>query len=210
MNKNALIWGADGGIGQALTRHLLEEGWQVVTVGRHTERLEGLGGVVIEAEISDPFSVQTAVAAISQEVDEVDLWAYAIGDISAAPVSQMALNDWRRILDANLNGAFLATHYSLPLLAQEGHLFYLGAISERMRLPGLSAYAAAKAGIEAFAEVVRKETRKRVSVVRPAAVDTPLWAKSPFKLPAHHLTPQDVAVRILQAYHAGEKGNLDL
>lgn len=210
MTKNALIWGADGGIGQGLARYLLEDGWRVVTVGRHTERLEGLGSVVIEAEISDPFSVQTAVTAISQEVVDVDLWTYAIGDISAAPVSQMALNDWRRILDANLNGAFLATQYSLPLLAQEAHLFYLGAISERMRLPGLSAYAAAKAGIEAFAEVVRKETRKRVSVVRPAAVDTPLWAKSPFKLPTHHLSPQDVAARILQAYQAGEKGNLDL
>lgn len=210
MTKNALIWGADGGIGQAVARNLLVQGWQVVTVGRHTERLEELGGVAVEAEISDPFAVQTAVAAISQEVDEVDLWVYTIGDITSAPVSQMALNDWRRILDANLNGAFLATHYSLPLLAADAHLFYLGAISERMRLPGLSAYAAAKAGIEAFAEVVRKETRKRVSVVRPAAVDTPLWAKSPFKLPAHHLTPQDVAARILQAYQSGEKGNLDL
>jgi NAD(P)-dependent dehydrogenase (short-subunit alcohol dehydrogenase family) len=210
MSKNALIWGADGGIGQAVARNLLEQGWQVVTVGRHIERMEALGGVVIEAEISDTFSVQTAVAAISQEVDEIDLWVYAIGDITSAPVSQMTLNNWRRILDANLNGAFLATHYSLPLLAQEAHLFYLGAISERMRLPGLSAYAAAKAGIEAFAEVVRKETRKRVSVVRPAAVDTPLWAKSPFKLPTHHLSPQDVAARILQAYQSGEKGNLDL
>jgi NAD(P)-dependent dehydrogenase (short-subunit alcohol dehydrogenase family) len=114
-------------------------------------------------------------------------------------------------LDANLNGAYLAIHYSLPLLAPQAHIFFLGAISERMRLPRLSAYAAAKAGLEAFAEALRKEQRKRrVTVVRPVAVDTPFWDKVPFNLPPHPLQPDDVAQRILAAYHERHKGPLDL
>jgi NAD(P)-dependent dehydrogenase (short-subunit alcohol dehydrogenase family) len=122
----------------------------------------------------------------------------------------MSPQDWRRIMDANLTGAFLATQYSWPMLAQEAHLFYLGAMSDRLRLPGLGAYVASKAGLEAFAEVVRKESRRKVTVVRPAAVDTPLWQKSPFKLPPSHLSPEQVANRIYQAYQEGTVGNLDL
>jgi NAD(P)-dependent dehydrogenase (short-subunit alcohol dehydrogenase family) len=213
MTNNALIWGADGGIGGAIAHLLLDQGWNVALTGRHPERLDGLhklGGIAVDAQVGDPFSVQQAVTAISQELEDVKLWVYAVGDITSAPVGQMTVNDWGRILDANLNGAFLTTHYSQPLLAEDAHLFYIGAVSERMRLPGLGAYAAAKAGLEALGEVVRKETRKRVTVVRPVAVDTPLWKKSPFKLPAHHLTSGEVAARILRAYQAGEKGTLDL
>jgi NAD(P)-dependent dehydrogenase (short-subunit alcohol dehydrogenase family) len=208
--ENALIWGADGGIGQAVARLLIDQGWKVVLAGRHVERLEGLGGVVVEAEVGDPFSIQTALAAVSQEVDEIQLWVYAVGDIASLPVQRMAPPDWRRILDANLTGAFLATQYSSPLLAQQAHLFYLGAVHERLRQPGLSAYAAAKAGLEAFADVVRKEIRRRVTVVRPSAVDTPLWRKTPFKLPPRPLSPAEVAARIWQAYQEGTEGNLDL
>lgn len=207
--ESALIWGADGGIGQAVAQRLIDQGWKAILAGRHIERFDGLGGVAVEAELADPFSVQTALAAISQEVDEIQLWVYAAGDITSSPVERIALQDWRRILDANLTGAFLATQHSWPLLAKQAHLFYLGAVHERLRQPGLGAYAAAKAGLEAFAEVVRKESRRRVTVVRPSAVDTPLWKKTPFKLPPRPLSPADVAARIWQAYQDGVEGNLD-
>jgi NAD(P)-dependent dehydrogenase (short-subunit alcohol dehydrogenase family) len=208
--ENALIWGADGGIGQAVARRLVDQGWKVILAGRHVERFEGLGGVPVEAEVGDPFSMQAALTAISQEVDEIQLWVYAVGDITSAPVAGMSLPDWRRILDANLTGAFLATQQSWPLLAKQAHLFYLGALHERLRQPGMGAYAAAKAGLEAFAEVVRKESRRRVTVIRPSAVETPLWKKTPFKLPPRPLSPADVANRIWQAYQEGTESNLDL
>jgi hypothetical protein len=47
--------------------------------------------------------------------------------------------DWQRIIQANLTGAFLTTHFSWPVLSEKTHLFYLEAISECMRLPGFSA-----------------------------------------------------------------------
>ena len=115
------------------------------------------------------------------------------------------------LTDANLTGAFLTTRYSLPLLAPDAHLVYLGAISERLRLPGLSAYAAAKAGLEALAETLAKEERKRrVTVVRPAAVDTPLWEKVPLRLPAGALTADALARQIIEAHQDGHKGTLDI
>lgn len=206
-----MIWGAAGGIGRALTEMLRDAGWQVIAVARDASELDAAVDVPIEADISDAFAVQSAVQAASFEVDEVDLWLYAAGDIVSAKVSEIGPGDWRRILDANLSGAYLATHFSLPLLAADAHVFYLGAISERLRLPGLSAYAAAKAGLEAFADALRKEQRgRRVTVVRPGAVATSFWDKVPMRLPKDAATPEKVAGRILQAYVDGQSGTLDL
>lgn len=206
-----MIWGANGGIGRALVQRLAADGWTVLAVARQAGYLETLTPYVFEADVGKPHDVQRAVLAASQEGGPVDLWVYTVGDITSIPISAMEPATWQRILDANLTGAFNAVHFSLPLLAPEAHLFLLGAMSERMRMPGLSAYAAAKAGLEAFGEALRKEARKqKVSVVRPGAVNTSFWAKVPFSMPASALAPETVADRILGAYAEGHKGTLDL
>jgi NAD(P)-dependent dehydrogenase (short-subunit alcohol dehydrogenase family) len=208
--KTALVWGANGEIGRAILKKLMEEKWKTLAAGRNPEVIQGLSDLVYEVDLDKDFSVQSAVAAISQDVSQVDLFIYAAGDITSQRIQEQKPQDWLRILDANLNGAFLTTHYSWPLLAPEAHLFFLGAISERMRLPGLAAYAAAKAGLEAFGEVLRKESRRKVSVVRPSAVDTHFWQKVPFKLPPNPLKTDEVAARIYQAYSEGHQGLLDI
>jgi 3-oxoacyl-[acyl-carrier protein] reductase len=210
MSKTAMIWGASGGIGRALVSRLRAEGWRVLAMSRHTAELGDLTPHLFEANVADAEAVERAIAAASQEVAQVDLWIYAAGDIDANKVSEASPDAWQRILDANLTGAYLATHYSLPLLAPDAHLLFLGALSERLRLPRLSAYAAAKAGLEAFVEVLGKEERKRrVTLIRPVAVDTPLWDKSPFKLPPGALSPDEAAERILAAYRDDQRGVLD-
>ena len=207
----AMVWGAAGGIGRALVDELLSREWTVVAVSRDEDALAARVACSLRADVADPFSVQRAVQAAAHEVDEIALWVYAAGDIVAAPVEEMAPAVWGRILSANLTGAYQATHYSLPLLAPDAHLIFIGAISERLRLPGLSAYAAAKAGLEAFAEALRKEQRRRrVTIVRPAAVATPLWDKVPLRLPKDAPPPSKVAGRILAAYDEGHSGVLDL
>ena len=204
----AMVWGASGGIGRALVDRLMADGWTVVALLRHPAEL---ASDVIEADVADLHSVESALAEARDVVSTVDLWIYAVGDITSVRVADMSPDTWRRILDANLTGAYLAVHYSLPLLADDAHIVFLGAVSERMRLPGLSAYAAAKAGLEAFATALGKEERKRrVTVVRPGAVDTAIWQKVPFNLPRHALKPEAVAERIVAAYEEGHKGMLDL
>lgn len=209
--SSALIFGASGGVGRALAQQLQAKGWTVGAVSRHPHDLAELTEFRYEADVADEFAVQRAVYSAAQELPAIDLWVYAVGDILFSPVAEMKPEAWKRILDANLTGAYLATHYSLPLLADQAHLMYIGAYSEKLRLPGLSAYAAAKAGLEAFAAALAKEQRKlRVTVVRPGAVDTSLWSKTPMRPPRNALTPEALAERILAAHEAGASGVLDL
>lgn len=209
--STAMVWGANGGIGRALVDELIAKDWTVVAVSRNEDALHGIATHSFHAEVGDPFSVQRAVQGAAFEVNAVDLWVYSVGDIVAAPVADMDSATWQRILASNLTGAYLTAHASLPLLSPTAHMVFVGAVSERLRLPGLSAYAAAKAGLEAFAETLRKEQRqRRVTIVRPSAVATPLWDKVPLRMPKDAAPPGKVAARILAAYSDGHSGVLDL
>lgn len=96
-------------------------------------------------------------------------------------------------------------------MTADAHIVFLGAVSERLRLPGLAAYASAKAGLEAFAEVLRKEQRRRrVTLVRPKAVDTPLWEKVPFSVPHGAMSPERLVESVVQANQDGHSGVLNL
>lgn len=211
MNKTAMIWGATGGIGRAIAAELRQNGWTTVAVCRQPEQMEGLVDHAFAADVSREFEVQTAVRATSLELDQIDLWIYAVGDIETTAVADLDTASWQRQLDANLTGPFLATKHSLPLLAADAHLVYLGAVSERLKLPKFAAYVAAKAGLEAFVASLQKELRgKKITLVRPGAVATPFWDKLPLRLPKDAAPPEKVAKRILAAYEEGHSGQLDL
>lgn len=207
---NVLIWGAAGGIGRALAEIFVTKGHTVVAVARSWQGLEAVTPHVVTSDVTKPEEVAAAVERAAEEAAPFDVFLYAVGDILSTKVAEMSLEDWRRILDANLTGVYLATRAAMPYLSPRAHLFLLGAQHERLRLPGLGAYAAAKAGLEALAEVIRKETRRPLTVVRPQAVRTPLWNKVPFRIPANALSPQQVAQTILQAWEEGREGILDL
>lgn len=211
MEKKALIFGATGAIGNAILQKLGEERWTTIAVGRNASSIQKCADFTFDATFEDPIQLEHTAYLISQEQNDIDLWVYAAGDILSKKISNMDPGEWDRILMANLTGAFYSIHYCLPLLNEDAHIFFIGAISERLQLPGLSAYAAAKSGLEAFATSLRKEQRKkRVTVVRPGAVKTSFWDKVPMKLPSDAASPAKVAQKILEAYQQGQQGFLDL
>lgn len=134
-----------------------------------------------------------------------------MGAIRPAPTAATTDLDWNRVIGANLTGAFLATKYSLPLLAESARIICLGAISERLRLPGFSSYAAAEAGLEAFVAAFAKEERsKSILLVRPGAVATPFWSELPIHLPRNAMQPSQLGRSILDAAETGQTGVLDI
>lgn len=210
--KNALIWGASGGIGRAITQALTADGWTTIAIGRDETKLPNEATHTVELlNVGDDYAVRSAVMEANYAAEHIQLWVYTVGDIAAAKTDEMDSTTWNRIMEANLTGAYLAAHHSLPLLTENAHLFFIGAIDERLRLPGLSAYAAAKAGLQAFTDAFRKEQRKKkVTLFRPGAVATPLWEKVPMKQPKDAMTPEKLATKLLETYQTQKTGTIDL
>jgi NAD(P)-dependent dehydrogenase (short-subunit alcohol dehydrogenase family) len=208
--KHALVWGAAGGIGKALTRKLVDQGYTVVAISRHPVEMKALTPHSIATDVTNPSQVRAAAYQARTVSETFELFAYTAGDIASIKTEDMKVKDWERLLGANLTGAYLTVQASLPLLIPEAKLFFMGAVHERMRLPGLGVYAAAKAGLEAFAESLRRETRLKVLIARPGAVNTALWEKVPFSLPKNALEPEDFAERVLAALDEGQNGLLEL
>ncbi len=210
--QNAVIWGANGGIGRALVNMLKQSGWNVLAVARDPHRLDDLDVPTFDADVAREDEVAAAALWAAREVGEVSLWVYAVGDILAKNAAEMTKGEWARIMAANVGGAQLAVQHSLPLIATGGHMVFIGAYVERIMLPRLGAYAAAKAALEAYTQVLAKELRdKRITLVRAPAVATPFWEKVPFRPPKQGTLPaESVAEAILRAHHEGQKGTLDL
>jgi NAD(P)-dependent dehydrogenase (short-subunit alcohol dehydrogenase family) len=212
-----LLVGADSTIGQAVAKAFLEDDWRVCAIGRHQERFtDGVQWVYTVDDVVDISQMMQAAQALEAYLQSlgghsIDVMVYTVGDIAVQKVHEMPLETWQRVLNANLTGAFVATQAFSRLLSAEPHLFYLGALSEKLILPGLSAYATAKAGLEIWAQVLAKEQpRWKVTVVRPAAVATRFWERVPFRMPAKVLQPEDVALRILETYYSEPKSVLDI
>ena len=209
--KKAIVWGSEGGIGSAIVDKLIAEGMEVATVSRVLNPYRDGVSWSFEADFSRVEDVDKIAQELESEVGQIDLMVYAAGDIASQKVSEADPERWNQIIDNNLNGVFHSLRASLPVMSEESHIFILGAVSERLQLPGLSAYVAAKAGLEAMVVSLAKEERKKkITLVRPGAVSTPLWDKVPFNEPAHTYQPEQVAERIWKAFQEGESGQVDL
>ena len=72
--KTAMVWGAGGGIGTAVTQQLISAGWQVAALGRGVEQWEGVATCAIEVQdTADDAAVRRAVREATYELDRVDL-----------------------------------------------------------------------------------------------------------------------------------------
>ena len=208
---NVLIWGASGGIGQALVRLFKQEGWRVFAAARDVSRIPDGADFTYRFDALMPGTINETQILIAQDSQGLGLVVYAVGDLRPDLLKNTDLDDWSAVLQTNLTGAFLAASKSLYLLNDGGHMMFLGAYVDHVMLPKVAAYAVAKAGLETMVSVLRKENRKhKFSVVRPGAVDTPFWNKTPFKKPVDAKSPEGVAKAILVHYLAGENSDLNL
>ncbi|NDJ60598.1 MAG: SDR family NAD(P)-dependent oxidoreductase [Chloroflexi bacterium] len=207
----AIIWGASGGIGGALVRLLKQHEWTVYGVARDEDRIPETADLRCSFDAGDTFSIHDATMRIAQESEGVDLMVYAAGGMFTSTYEDISDEDWRAVMDANLNGAQRTAQASLPLMKQGGHLMFVGAYVDKITLPRFGAYTVAKAGLEPLVTILQKENRKlKFTLVRPGAVDTPFWENVPVKLPKGAATPESVAEAMMARFEVGDTGPLDL
>jgi 3-oxoacyl-[acyl-carrier protein] reductase len=207
----ALIWGAAGGMGQALVNQLISAGWRVFAASRNTEAIPDGVQERYNFDAANPDDIKEIAINLAYETNGLDLWVYAAGELQADLLGKMTPQAWSTVLDSNLNGAFLAISHTVHLLNEGAQAAFIGAYVDHLILPKMGAYAVAKAGLEPLISVLQKENRKlNFTLVKPGAVDTAFWQNAPFKMPADAKSPDIVAQAIIDQYQQGARGVLAL
>jgi NADP-dependent 3-hydroxy acid dehydrogenase YdfG len=193
-NPVVLITGASQGIGAAIAKTFATEvpGARLALVARNAKNLAavvracakvGATAASFPCDVSDEAAVAAMAAAVAKRFRGVDVLVNNAGVFAGAPVSELGVAEFDRIVAANLRSAFLVTRAFLPamLRRKRGDIFFMSSIAGRAAYPNGAAYCAAKFGVTGLAAVLRAETKGtglRVCCVHPGATWSPSWAQS--------------------------------
>ena len=174
MRRIALITGAGSGIGQASALALARAGWSVVLAGRRVDRLApvaqaateaGVEALAVPADVGDPAAVDHLFAEIARVFGRLDLLFNNAG--TGAPpllLEDLPFEAWKRVVDANLTGAFLCTQGAFRMMkAQDprgGRIINNGSISAHAPRPNSAPYTATKHAITGLTKSVALDGRR--------------------------------------------------
>jgi 2-dehydro-3-deoxy-D-gluconate 5-dehydrogenase len=157
----AVVTGAGGGIGRAAAVALAEAGADLALVGRNVEKLDataaavketGRRALVVEADVTDEAQVKQACDRVTAEFDRTDILFNNAGITSPKLLADMPLDEWRRVNDVNLTGAFLCSRaFAEPMIkGRHGRIINMGSILSGRGMATRTAYCASKAGLANF------------------------------------------------------------
>ncbi len=205
----AIVFGAAGGLGRAISASLGLAGVRVLGVARDESLLPGFEAT--SADLTDERQVEAACLWAAREAGSFDLLVFAAGRMVKGLLSETPGRVLQQSWADNVLSAHLVTRHAAPLLASSGHRFFLGAYVDKLNFPKLAAYAGAKAALDAWARVlIREERATKTTLLRLPAVDTPLWANAPFALPQGAHLPSVVGDEIVRCWREEKTGVVDL
>ena len=187
--KVAIVTGGAGGIGSAVCRAFAKAGVGVAVADMDATRanetaaeisLEGGGAIGIEVEVTRENSVEAAVQRTVDHFGRVDYLVHCAGNNIRAPVLELTAEDWSRVLNTHLTGAFLfskAVGKRLVEQGEGGRVVFMSSVAARAPVPERGAYTPAKAGLIGLAGVMSLEWAEygiNVNAVCPGMVLTPM------------------------------------
>jgi 3-oxoacyl-[acyl-carrier protein] reductase len=192
-NRTALVTGASRGIGEAIARALAGRGARVVLAARNLEALEAVAASIRQAggeaaalqlDLADAERIGEAFATLEPPFAEVDILVNNAGITHDTILLRMSLDQWRRVLDTNLTGAFALTKAAVKGMMRRrwGRVISISSVVGLMGNPGQCNYAAAKAGLVGFSKSLARELGSRgitVNVVAPGYIETAMTADLP-------------------------------
>ncbi|MGX5682471.1 SDR family NAD(P)-dependent oxidoreductase [Schumannella luteola] len=181
----ALITGTSSGIGRATAQRLAADGFHVLAGVRSVADAQAVSGESIEGIILDVTNDEHIAAVAARVADDpagrpLRVLVNNAGIAINAPVEVLTLADWRRQFDVSLFGQIALTRALLPtLLSTRGRILNVTSVGGRIAMANYGAYSAAKFGLEAVSDSLRREVSDfgvEVVKITPGAVSTHLTA----------------------------------
>ncbi len=196
--RSVLITGAARGIGAELARKAAARGARVALVGLEPDLLANVADELgpehlwVEADVTDPQALKDAVQRTVDTFGGLDIVVANAGIAPLTTVMTSSAHALARTIEVNLIGAMLTAHAALPAVAERrGHVLLISSAAAFTVLPGMSAYCAAKAGLERFGDALRLEVAHRVVTVasaHPTWIDTDMVRDTEDALPTFKAT----------------------
>ena len=195
-NKNrldgniAVVTGASGDIGRAISYALAKSGASVALLARSTERItdiakeiesQGLSAIPITCDVTNIDQVEKAAETVRSSLGEATILINNAGGARflASPL-ETEPSGWNKTLELNVSAPFLvARSFGYSMLKQgKGAIVNVGSIAGLRHLPGMAAYSTAKGGLFSLTRALAREwgpSGIRVNAVAPGYVDTSGW-----------------------------------
>ncbi len=189
-NKVALVTGGASGIGRGICIRFAEEGACLVVVdtdaagaretAAESRRFEGCAALEVEADVSSKADCERMVRQAVERFGRLDVLVANAGIARGGTVLEMAEQDWDDLMAVNLKGVFLSCQAAAKQMVKQGQggkIVLMSSVASERAMPGMLAYAAAKAGVRQMARVRAVELiphRINVNAIGPGVVETPL------------------------------------
>jgi NADP-dependent 3-hydroxy acid dehydrogenase YdfG len=228
MSKVAVVTGAGSGVGRATALKLVQQGWNVVLIGRTEETLQktdsaaGKPGacMVARLRIGDLEETKKLAQTVLPRYGRIDLLVNAAGtNVPKRSLEVLSSEDYREMLDTNLNGAFYLVQAFLPAMRKQKSGTIVNIVSDAGRQASPKAgpgYVVSKFGMVGLTQAINAEERGngiRACAILPGDIDTPLLDKRPTppsaEARAKMLQPEDVAECVLLAVNLPERAVIE-
>jgi 2-dehydro-3-deoxy-L-rhamnonate dehydrogenase (NAD+) len=186
-DRVAVVTGGVSGIGYAVAQRLAAEGARLAIWDLHEVALGAVSGRLgakvhtQRLDLADPDAVQKAADATAEALGRIDILVASAGITGPNRTTwEYPIEEWRRVIEVNLNGVFYSNRAAVPHMLKGGYgrIVNIASIAGKEGNPHASAYSASKAGVIGLTKSLGKElagTGIRVNCVTPAAVRTPIF-----------------------------------
>ena len=188
--KAAIVTGASGGIGRAVSLRLAGDGFAVVVnyAGNEAKadevvtEIKTAGGraITIQADVANAADVERLLRNTLGAFGRIDVVVNCAGIMPLGPIADGNLEVFDRVITTNLRGAFILMGQAAKHVSEGGRIIAFSSSVIAKSFPGYGAYIASKAGVEGLVPVLANELRGRqitVNAVAPGPVATELFLK---------------------------------